>query len=498
MASLRKRGEVWYVRYRDQFNKQVEIKAGPDRAVARRMANELEGRVQGIKAGTIDPAIVEQQEAARRPIEEHVNEWHDYLINVRRREARDASIVRGQVLRVLKFARVRRLGEVTFEAVCEGLARVRRTKGRSGREALSDRTAFHYVRAIKAFTAWAVKKRRFLRNPLSDLEMPAVHDARERRALDPDDAAALIRSAREAPDRFGLAGEDRSMLYLVALISGFRAGELRQLKPEDFHLSGDCPEIVLSGRSTKNDKDAAQRVPTALVPALAAWLASKPTGEPVWGHLTRLTAEMIRVDLGLANINNYKGYNFHTLRNTMVTMVVRSGAGTKEAQALARHADVRLTLGTYTHLLGHDVHAAINKHPLAHALPTTGVSACLTGTHDGPVFPGQNETREDTARPAVGSGGLMRGHHHQARSALGGRARPRRRESSVLWHSGLRRGCISGRRRVRPFSEGPPVSSRRRALVPSHLQTWSNSLAWAKPGAGRPNSLAVTRASATR
>jgi integrase len=401
MASIRQRGAVWYVRYRDEHGKQQEVKAGPDKGVARKIASDIQGRIQGIKTGTIDPAIIQQQEAARRPIEEHVNDWHDYLINVRNREVRDAGIVRDRASRVLESAKVLRLSMITSEAISEALDQVRRLKGRSGRKTMSDRTALHYTRAIKSFVTWAVKKRRLLHDPLSDLETPGVHDAHKRRALTPEDATTLIRSTREAPTRFSLSGEDRSALYLVALITGFRANELRQLRPEDFHLTGEAPEVILSGRFTKNGKDAAQPVPTSLVPALATWLASKPTGEPVWGDLTRQTADMVRFDLKFANIKNYENYAFHTLRHTMVTMVVKSGATTKEAQALARHSDVRLTMDTYTHLGRYDTHTSINKHPLAHVLPTNPVSECLTGTHDTPVFLGQNETVGDRARHAV-------------------------------------------------------------------------------------------------
>ena len=42
MASLRKRGKVWYVRYRDVHGKQIETKAGPDRSMAQRIANQLD------------------------------------------------------------------------------------------------------------------------------------------------------------------------------------------------------------------------------------------------------------------------------------------------------------------------------------------------------------------------------------------------------------------------------------------------------------------------
>ena len=55
MASLRKRGRTWYVRYRDAHGKQIETKAGPDRSMAQRIANGMESQVRAIKTGTADP-----------------------------------------------------------------------------------------------------------------------------------------------------------------------------------------------------------------------------------------------------------------------------------------------------------------------------------------------------------------------------------------------------------------------------------------------------------
>ena len=42
--------------------------------------------------------------------------------------------------------------------------------------------------------------------------------------------------------------------------------------------------------------------------------------------------------------------DFHALRATYITMLVRSGASVKEAQELARHSDPKLTMNVYTKL----------------------------------------------------------------------------------------------------------------------------------------------------
>jgi len=75
MASLRKRNEFWYIRYRDETGKQTERKASRDKSVAKSMAKDLENRVTGIKLGTLDPRDSDAMEAERVPIANHVADY---------------------------------------------------------------------------------------------------------------------------------------------------------------------------------------------------------------------------------------------------------------------------------------------------------------------------------------------------------------------------------------------------------------------------------------
>jgi len=50
MASLRKRNEFWYIRYRDETGRQTERKASRDKGVAKSMMKEIENRVTGLSA----------------------------------------------------------------------------------------------------------------------------------------------------------------------------------------------------------------------------------------------------------------------------------------------------------------------------------------------------------------------------------------------------------------------------------------------------------------
>ncbi|MGA8349499.1 MAG: hypothetical protein WB773_17045 [Isosphaeraceae bacterium] len=95
MASLRKRGKIWYVRVRDESGRQREVKAGPDKSIANQMKRDLESKTQRIKAGVLDPREADAMEAERIPITKHVADYiqnleargacPDHLENVRKR-----------------------------------------------------------------------------------------------------------------------------------------------------------------------------------------------------------------------------------------------------------------------------------------------------------------------------------------------------------------------------------------------------------------------------
>lgn len=79
--------------------------------------------------------------------------------------------------------------------------------------------------------------------------------------------------------------------------------------------------------------------------------------------------------------------DFHGLRHTFITNVVKGGASPKVAQALARHSKITLTMDTYTHIGLHDQRAALEGLP---ALPCINKNnsgedksvALKTGTDD--------------------------------------------------------------------------------------------------------------------
>ena len=198
---------------------------------------------------------------------------------------------------------------------------------------------------------------------------------RERRTLSDEELVALIHAARNSDKRFRrLTGIDRAMLYLTALGTGFRAGELASLTSASLFLEADPPVIELAASSSKRRKYDRQPLPSWLAGQLSDWLKSH--GAPsvrydgleakLWpGSWPDKAAEMLRIDLEAAGIpyvdDTDRPFDFHALRHQYITQLTTSGLHPKIAQQLARHSDINLTMKRYTHLNLLDVAGAVEQ-----------------------------------------------------------------------------------------------------------------------------------------
>jgi integrase len=338
--------------------------------------------------GVIDPREAKWAEAERKPILEHVEDWHRFLLG-KGTTTIHAKGARRKAARLIGCARITRLSGLSLSVVQSALKDLDQFKGRGGNKALSDRTVYHHAQAIKSFSRWLWTDGRTRENNLVHMTLPTVEEFKVRRALEPGDAASLVECTRSLTTRGLISGLDRSVLYATALGTGYRLNELASLTPENFNLDSVPPTITCKGSDTKNGRAAVQPIHASLAEFLRGWLAEKPRGEPVFVFQATLMARTIRKDLGDAGVASPDSYDFHCLRHTYVTMVVKSGASVKVCQELARHSDPKLTLNVYGHLTIHDVAGGIEG--LAHTLPINAVSSGLhrTGTDAVKTSPGR-------------------------------------------------------------------------------------------------------------
>lgn len=374
----------WMIAWFDSTRKRRVRSAGTtDKRAAQLIADRLETDATLEREGLRDTREDVVRAATRVPLAEFIQR---YVAFVRERGASPKHVQdrEAQLVRLTKTMRVDRVGGLTPARVQSALAEIRRARGNS----LC--TLGRYVRAIKGLTRWLVREGQLVSDPLVGLSASssATDRRRERRALSTGEAARLIQAAEKGPAVCGLSGIDRAALYRLALGTGFRASELASLTPESFRLDAEPPTIHVRASQTKNRKQVAQPIRHDLADAVRRWLARKRAGTPVFAvkPLHMRTAIMMRVDLaaaGIPYIDDGKFADFHALRHTFISDLVRSGASVKQAQVLARHSTPVLTLQAYAHVATEELTRALDRLP-----PTAGLASAEAngeGTRAAPV-----------------------------------------------------------------------------------------------------------------
>ena len=303
--------------------------------------------------------------------------------------------VRRHQLQASGQGKARRFPRETIEAVL-----------RSRPQGLSLQTVNHIADAVKAFTKWLVEHRRLERNPFLGVKKSNVQlDVRHRRGeLTTAEVSMLLSSTRASGcDYRGLSCGDRAMLYEVALGTGFRRSELASLTPAGFHLDADVPTIALPAKATKNRRKVVQPISRQLAERLKPFLAGIEHNGPVWpGSWCERSSDMLKADLrragipyDIATFDGTEHRDFHALRATCISNIIRSGATIKEAMVLARHSDPKLTASRYARTQLSDLNDVVNRttgtptmggdHALKHAQARdTGCDPVRVGEGDRP------------------------------------------------------------------------------------------------------------------
>jgi len=124
-------------------------------------------------------------------------------------------------------------------------------------------------------------------------------------------------------------------------------------------------------------------------------------------------AKLIRPDLKAAGIPYEDRWgvvaDFHALRHSFITALARGGVHPKTAQDSARHSDINLTMGRYTHTLMEGRATALETLPDL-SKPSKGAQARATGTDGKSVFATcfatqvrSDATEDDQSRRSTGA-----------------------------------------------------------------------------------------------
>lgn len=207
------------------------------------------------------------------------------------------------------------------------------------------------------------------RNVTDALKIPRI-DREEINPLTAEEANRLIEAACDADERL-------QALYVLAVHTGLRQGELLALKWDDLDLQGGTLRVrrtltQAGGKySMSEPKTKKSRRTVRLTPGAVAALQ---------GHLERQMGEMDRLGSlykpgglvfanetgGIINPSNLRNRSFkrvlqraglpddtrfHDLRHTCATLLLSSNVNPKVVSEMLGHANIAITLDTYSHVL---------------------------------------------------------------------------------------------------------------------------------------------------
>ena len=339
-----------------------------------------------------------QRSHTGKPLVEHLQDWRQDIL-ARGRTLSYANEQHNRVWSIFVKAGFNFFGDIKASKLQQEISKLQRTvrtRDENGKlvkkvvsEALST-TRNYYASACQAFCRWLQKDGRISQNPLENLS-PADDKAQseERAALEPDEVARLLAYTETAGVSYGLTGHQRTMLYLAASETGFRSNELRSLRVSDFDFGS--AYVTLSGRHTKNSKDASIPLRPATAEKLKAFFGSKLPQAPAFKLPCKTNvARMYRKDLAAAGIEieaDRGMVDFHGLRHTFGSLLGAAGTPLRDAQQLMRHSTPVLT-ARYIHVYRGREAAAINSLPDYDRLAESQQQKA-TGTDNKPVD-GQN------------------------------------------------------------------------------------------------------------
>jgi len=336
----------------------------PDRELSEWLEH-LDKRIKNrlVKIGIID----QRRAAAGKAIIEHIDDFKKSLGDTR--HARQTAKAIQRIFDACGFSRWSDISASRLQSHISGLD-------------VSQRTRNFYLKAAKQFAKWMIRDRRASESPIEHLRTKTITERKViRRAFELDEMRYLLDVTENQPERFGMSGHARGLLYRLAAETGLRANELRTLSVAAFGLQ--IATVSVAATNTKAKKSAVIPLRPETSALLKAHLSGKQPNERAF-NFPEKPAQMLKADLEAAREkwtayldksgdnqtadlqNDFLKYidsagrraDFHSLRHTTGSWLAAAGVHPKIAQQILRHSDINLTLSCYTHtLLGQESEA---------------------------------------------------------------------------------------------------------------------------------------------
>jgi integrase len=257
------------------------------------------------------------------------------------------------------------LGRIRLKALTSDHVRgLYREKLDSG---LAPRTVLHIHRTLSKALKQATDDGLIPRNAAASVKPPQAR-REEMQPLSRDQVRMFLDTVK---------GDRMEALYVLAVTSGLRQGELLALKWEDVDLEGTNPTLEV--RRSLSETRGRRSFVTPKSGRGRHLRLSKRAASVLRVHRKRQLEERVRkaglwedhglifpseVGTPMSGRNLYRAFKirvkraslpqtlrFHDLRHTCATLLLRQGINPKFVQELLGHADISLTLNTYSHVL---------------------------------------------------------------------------------------------------------------------------------------------------
>lgn len=293
---------------------------------------------------------------------EYLDKWLKDAVRGTVREStfsRDEYLVSNHIEPALGRLKLKNLNALHLQ----GLYRERQDSGLSG----STVQKMHHV--LHKALAQAVRWNLIPRNPADAAKAPTPSSTKEMHPLSVSEARRFLEAAR---------GDRLEALYVLAVHTGMRRGELLGLKWEDVDLEGSTIRVrrtltrIENGRrlalgepKTKKSRRTVRLTPAA-VEALKHHRARQAEEKLKIGSLYQNNGLVFAGEIGnLINPSNLRQRSFakllrragllpitfHDLRHTCASILFQRNVHPKFVQELLGHASVAITLDTYSHML---------------------------------------------------------------------------------------------------------------------------------------------------
>ena len=393
---IKKKSKFWYIDYKSVDGIRKRVKGFRDKTATMQLAAKLEKEAELAEVGIIDRF----KEHRKTPLSKHLEDFENSILadGLTEHHAKTTRKRAEQIIKACGFCFWNDISASKTQAYISGLQKTKAAK-----------TCKHFQQAAKQFCSWMVKDQRASENPLAYLKPVTVTKANteQRRAMEPAEIQWLLACTEPSGMHRGMTGNERSLLYRLALETGLRSNELRSLKVSAIDLGR--MTVSVKAENTKNHKEAILPLRKETAKLLKVFLANKLPKTQVFNmpHKSSVV-KMFRRDLAGArkqwieevkhNPAVYEQRNksdflkdktesgklvFHGLRHTFGSLLAAGNVHPKTAQELMRHSDINLTMSRYTHVFRGQESQAVAKLPDFSA-PTANKQK-MTGTDNNPI-----------------------------------------------------------------------------------------------------------------